>query len=351
MLFKCTNCGVEFSVDPSKVPNPNVRFKCVRCKKGYLVRVDTKDSEVVQQPVSRAAGPLGAGGPAGKPSGIDARQLITNVKDLPSLPFVATKVMELTASPTTGMKEMEEVISMDSALAAKVLRYSNSALYGRAQKIATLNDALVLLGFSTVKTIVIASSVKSILSTPSLGYCAGRKTLWAHCVETAIAARLLAARKQRELIEEAFVVGLLHDIGKSVVETKLPGMVQQIVSIRRTSGQTFEEIERKVLGIDHSQIGAALCRKWNFPEILEKGILYHHRPGLNKKLPVLSHLAMVADTISYHLALPTVKRLTNVEKILQLESSQFFGIEPKELEALVAETEETVQRDRKIFEM
>ena len=357
MLFKCDHCGVEFDADPSKIPNPKVKLKCISCKIGHLGCVSPAGDSGVK-PVARAAeasAPLTAekgGGPTKLASNLDeTKKMLTQVKELPSLPFVGTKLMELTASPNTTMRQMEELILKDSALASKVLKYSNSALYGRAGQITTMRDALVLLGFSTVKTIAIASSVKSMHSSDVHGYSAAGKTLWAHSVETGICARLLAKRKRKELMEEAFIVGLLHDIGKSVIETKLPGAVQNLVALKKGSELTFEEIEQKVLGIGHSELGAILCRKWNFPEILEKAIRHHHNPNANKSEPILSHLACVSDAISYHLSRPPDKQAESEANILALGSSAFLHLDQKTFLEVVAETQETVERDKKTLDL
>ncbi len=349
MLFKCNHCGIEFKADPSKItPNPKVKFKCIKCRIGHLVCVSAAGASGIKPVSTAAAAAPRATAKGGSPASLDdARKMLTQVKELPSLPFVATKLMELTALPTTTMKQMEDVILKDSAVASKVLKYSNSALYGRAGQITSMTDALVLLGFSTVKTIVIASSVKSMHSSGVRGYSAAGKTLWAHSVETGIAARLLAKRKKKQLVEEAFIVGLLHDIGKNIIETKLPGAVRNLIALKKSGELTFEEIEQRVLGISHSELGAILCHKWNFPDVLEQAILHHHNPNANKKEPILSHLARVSDAISYHLSTHPDKQPQSEADILELDSSAFLELDRETFLEVVEETQETVERDRK----
>jgi len=354
MLFKCDHCGVEFNADPSKIPNPKVKFKCVKCKIGHLVCTSAAGASRTKPVTTSAAAAAAPRAPAkgGIPASLDdAKKMLTQIKELPSLPFVATKLMELTASPTTTMKQMEDVILKDPAVASKVLRYSNSALYGRAGQITSMTDALVLLGFSTVKTIVIASSVKSMHSSTARGYSAAGKTLWAHSVETGIAARLLAKRKKKQLVEEAFIVGLLHDIGKSVIEAKLPGAVRNLIALKKGGELTFEEVEQRVLGINHSELGAILCRKWNFPDVLEQAILHHHSPNNNKKEPILSHLAKVSDAISYHLSSQPTMRDQSEADILELPSSEFLELDRETFLEVVQETQETVEMDRKTLDL
>ena len=352
MLFRCQNCGTEFKADSRKVPNPNVKFRCIKCKVGFLVHVREKgeasDAATAGKTAQTAARTSSTAAPAGP---AQARLTLTKVKDLPSLPFVATKVMELTSSPNTTMKQMEEVILKDPALATKVLRYSNSALYGRAGQISSLTDALVLLGFSTVKTIVIASSVKSMHSSRSQGYLAAGKNMWVHSVETAIAARLFARLVDKKQMEETFVAGLLHDIGKSIIESRLPGTGQQMMSLLKDSDETLEEIERKTLGIAHSELGAVVCKKWNFPELLEKAILYHHDPSKSKKDSNLAHIVALADAISYHLALNPAERQDDATRVQEMPSCNILGIDSKSLAWVIEETQTAVERDKKIFDM
>ena len=354
MLFKCDHCGVEFNADASKIPNPSVKFRCITCKIGQLTCVSGA-GDVGKRPASKVAAGHSAPRTAVKrtvpTSPNEARKMLTQIKELPSLPFVATKLMELTASPTTTMKQMEDVILKDSALVSKVLRYSNSGLYGRAGQITSMTDALVLLGFSTVKTIVIASSVKSMHASNAQGYCAAGKTLWVHSVETAIAARLLAKRKNKALVEEAFIVGLLHDIGKSVIGAKLPDAVRNLIALKKGRELTFEEIENRVLGIGHPELGAILCRKWNFPDILEKAIHHHHNPSANKKEPILSHIAQISDAISHYLSMPPEEQPEREAEILELDSSSFLELDRETFLEIVRETQETVERDRKSLDM
>ncbi|MBN1592770.1 MAG: HDOD domain-containing protein [Candidatus Coatesbacteria bacterium] len=354
MLFRCDHCGVEFHADPSKIPNPNVKFKCIKCKIGQLTFVPKEgDSEQDSEEREAAIRPGTKKDPkrAIPTNPNEARKMLTQIKELPSLPFVATKLMELTALPTTTMKQMEEVILKDSALVSKVLRYSNSGLYGRAGQITSMTDALVLLGFSTIKTIVIASSVKSMHAPNARGYCAEGKTLWAHSVEAAVAARLLAKLRNKALVEEAFIVGLLHDIGKSIIGIKLPDVVRNLVALRKGNELTFDEIEIRILGIGHSELGAILCKKWNIPDILEKAIFHHHSPNLNKKEPFLSHVAMISDAISYYLSTPSVDQPEREAEILELESSKFLELDRDSFRDIAIETQETIDRDRKNLDL
>ena len=355
MLFRCNHCGSEFQADPHRIPNPKVKFKCSKCKVGQLALASDAAASADMRPAAGPVTPRTAVKPAVKTtapsSPQEAKKMLTQVKDLPSLPFVATKVMQLTTSPNTTMRQMEEVILRDSALASKVLKYSNSALYGRSGQITSMTDALVLLGFSTVKTIVIASSVKSMHSSAGHGYSVAGKTLWAHSIESGIAARLLARQKRKDLVEEAFIVGLLHDIGKNVIESKLPGYVRELIALKKKGDLTFEEIEEQVLGINHSELGAILCSKWNFPEVLEKAIRFHHHPSSNKKEPILSHLACVSDAISYYLSTPPISQPQNEADILELESSAFLGLDGDTFQETVKEVQETVERDRKTFDL
>jgi HD-like signal output (HDOD) protein len=182
------------------------------------------------------------------------------VDDLPSLPAVAQEVLALLSDPSTKPERLQSSLSRDPALSLQVLRISNSAYYRRGREITSLADAIVLLGFKTVQSLVMSSAVHRVLS--SAGGIASQ--LWEHCFAVGAACREVAALNGAKMLakEEAFMVGLFHDVGKGVIATKFPGIYNSGLS---AAGETEQ------IGFNHAELGGVL---------LEEECLLHPIQGL-----------------------------------------------------------------------
>lgn len=202
----------------------------------------------------------------------ELEKMIMTAGDLPTIPVVATKVMQLIESETATAEELAKIVASDPAVAARVLKISNSSFYGCQRQIQTLSHAIVVLGFATLKSLVVAASVKQVYQPYGLT----EKMLWEHSFGAGLAARIIAAETRLVSVEEAFLGGLFHDIGKTIMNTidreKYQGIMQRCFN----DGITSEEAEREVYLYTHSEVGGLVIKKWNFPDILMYAVLKHH---------------------------------------------------------------------------
>lgn len=191
--------------------------------------------------------------------------------------------MRLIDDPRASTRDFERVIMQDAALASKVLRMANSAYYGGNGRITTLSRAIAVLGMNTVRTIVMALSFHAMVHARQRKSRFNRQEYWRHSLATAIASRVLARLKRSKWDEEIFLAGLLHDIGKLIADQFLPEENDVFISriLEFTSINTDEvlELEAKVLGTTHPQLGGYAAEKWNLPLMLQAAITYHHRPA------------------------------------------------------------------------
>lgn len=192
--------------------------------------------------------------------------------DLPTIPVVAIKVMELIESDTATAQELAKIVSSDPAVAARVLKISNSSFYGCRRQIQTLSGAIVVLGFSTLRSLVVAASVKQVYKPYGLT----EKMLWEHSFAAGLAAKIIANRTRAANEEEAFLAGLFHDIGKIIMNTLDRAKFQEVMQHCYNEGISFGQAERGVYPFSHDEVGAYVIKKWNFPEILTNAILQHH---------------------------------------------------------------------------
>jgi len=228
------------------------------------------------------------------PQNVSLEKLIMLTGDLPPMPKVAKKIMELVNDPATSASTLQNVISRDQSLSGHIMKIANSALYSRSRKIETLSDAIVMLGFNSIKNISIMSSTRNLLKFTRKGKVVGLKDklTWEHSVGTAIAGRIIARRTEKRFAERAFMGGLLHDIGKMVLLQKVTDVFDSIIEEVYNTGRHFREVEKEKLGFDHAEIGALLVKKWNLSEELEKAIRLHHdiKPEMKVDTPLVYYI-------------------------------------------------------------
>ncbi len=223
--------------------------------------------------------------------------IVEAVNDLPALPHVVVKVMELTEDPDATAQDINAALSQDQSMTAKVLRMANSAFYGFPRRIATVTDATVFLGFKTVRSIVMAASVSDILSQEVAGYALAPGELWRHSQSVAMAARFVAKKAKYGMVDVAYTAGLLHDIGKVILNDNLKEAYHEVVEKVMADNIPFMEAENEILGFNHANVGARIAEKWNLPTELVEAIAFHHSPDNARENLRLTSIVHVADAL------------------------------------------------------
>lgn len=229
---------------------------------------------------------------------LSIKDILKKVDELPALSHVTFKVLKLTNNPKTSVTDLADTITQDQVLTIKVLRMANSAYYGYTRKIFSINEAVIILGFSAVRNLVLAASVNKVMTKEFDGYYLSKGELWKHSMATAIIARALAKKVEPNLSDQAFMAGLLHDIGKIILDTYMKNLFQQVIEKVNTEHIPFMDAERLIIGFDHAEVGSQIGEKWNLPEELVESIAKHHNPSEAKINPKLTGLIHVADALS-----------------------------------------------------
>ncbi|MBZ0269819.1 HDOD domain-containing protein [bacterium] len=203
-----------------------------------------------------------------------------NVNDLPTLPHVVSQILEKTRNADASLDEIVSLIATDQALVSTILKLVNSAFYGFSRRITTLKQAITLLGFRSVRNIVVNAGVVGVFRKRTFNN-QYRFRLWDHSVACAVAARILAKPAGYKSKEEAFTAGLLHDIGKVVIDQYAPKDSAAIMK-RVDAGMTACEAEMEVVGADHTQIGSMIAERWKLPRSLCWVIEHHHEPDSDR---------------------------------------------------------------------
>jgi putative nucleotidyltransferase with HDIG domain len=207
------------------------------------------------------------------------QHIVDSLGQIPALPSVVSRLLQIINNPRANANAAANYIEKDVGLTSKVLKLANSAYYGIPNTINNIHSAVVLLGFDTIRSIVLSASVMKMFptarNTPSIF---DRRSLWKHNLETALIARILARRYSYLGVdsEAMFSAGLLHDIGKLVLHQSIGEEYEELLKKASSTARSLAEIEMEEFGIHHGQLGAMLLEKWAFPESLNQMVKGHH---------------------------------------------------------------------------
>ncbi|HEU4375140.1 MAG TPA: HDOD domain-containing protein [Telluria sp.] len=232
-------------------------------------------------------------------SAIGLEQIVANVRDLPTLPLIVTELISTFGQADVSTGELAAKVSKDQALTAKTLRLANSSFYGLQCKVRTIEQAIAVLGFDSVRALVTSAGI--IGNFQGAGGAFDFAAFWRHAVGTALCAKGLA-RIAGCNQEFAFVSGLLHDIGRLVLVTGFPEWYADVAAQRAATDCDMIEAERAVLGLDHTTVGRALAQHWKFPELIQRAIANHHAP-MTADLGDIPSVVHVADAMVHALDL------------------------------------------------
>ena len=219
--------------------------------------------------------------------------VLSKVRTFPSLPMIVHKITELVNTPETSAKDIEAVIAKDQVLTGKLLRLVNSPFYGFPQKVTTISRAVGIIGFEALRNLIFSSSVINLFRSEGSEIFRPAE-FWKHSVGTALAAKELARHLGEKQVEEFFVGGLMHDIGKLVHEEYFGDPFRQACSLAIRNDMLLLQAEQEVLHFTHDQTGGLLLKQWNLPLKVVAMVRFHHQPtqaGECQKEAGVIHLA------------------------------------------------------------
>ncbi|MBQ7217618.1 MAG: HDOD domain-containing protein [Synergistaceae bacterium] len=206
-------------------------------------------------------------------------RIISKMQDIKSFPQFVLETMRKLNDPESNAADVAKSLSRDEGLVLRILKLANSAAYGMTRKISNISEAIALLGYKSVSNIVLAATVYSSMDKGLSGYALDRGELWRHSLMVAYTARELAKITEKVTAEDAYVGGLLHDIGKVILNDYVRFGYGIIVKMVEEKHIPFTEAEVQVLGFDHAAIGEILISKWDMPESYRTVVAYHHKPN------------------------------------------------------------------------
>ncbi|UCD34514.1 MAG: HDOD domain-containing protein [Nitrospiraceae bacterium] len=282
---------------------------------------------------------------------LSREDLIAKAGDLNVLPFVAKKLLEAVSDHNVTIETLCSIIEKDQTIAARVLKISNSALYGLRQEVTSLNQAVMVLGLRTIRSLVLSVSTKSLYRTFGMT----EKMMWEHSVGAAVASRLISADFGNEMKEVAFTGGLMHDLGKIFMNNETPKAFSQTMMNIYNEHMDSIEAEKDVYGFIHPEIGAAVVRKWGLSPMTAEIIAHHHLQDTS--LESIREPVAAKGVATVHLANHVCKvlgigyRTPDASIVLHdLPSARFLGINKDRMESLAAQTGDMFASEKSLFD-
>ena len=206
-------------------------------------------------------------------------QLVRRAESLPKLSDASARLIPVISDPTSTLQQIVDVIRFDQTVTTELLRLCNSACFGLPRPITSIDDAVRFVGTAKLMQLVMVAHTHALLGPEQAGYGLPPGALWRHSVGVALACQILA--EQLGMAEKglSFTVGLLHDIGKIVLNENIGAEYASIVRLVNQERISFLEAERRALGITHAEVGELVARRWGLPDPIPCCIRYHHEPS------------------------------------------------------------------------
>jgi len=287
--------------------------------------------------------------------GKDWREIVAWVGDLPPMPQVASRAISMVENPDTTAKELSDLLSSDAALAARVLKIANSAMFSRQREISTLNQAIMIIGFKALKGIIVAAALRQM----NRKFAALERMVWENSMATAMSSTMIAKFLKKPYHEEIFLLGLLHSLGQIVLmarpETNKE-YTQILAAIKKTQCD-FAVGEQNQFGFAHPLIGALVAKKWNFSTETCQVILHYRDTitGSKPESPLEERTAVVqlADMIAHKANIGSPEgypdQMAAMKQVALYVGFSAEGLEEKLLE-LAQDTKKRFEAERSIYD-
>ncbi|MEI7473445.1 MAG: HDOD domain-containing protein [bacterium] len=238
------------------------------------------------------------------------KNLIETMPNLPSMPNIVSEALNIIEDPKSNINKLSEVISKDISITTEILKLVNSAYYGFPAQITSINKAMALLGFSKVKSLIMSVAVKPMMMST------GGKSLWEHSVRCAVGSEILAKSLGKSDTDEAFIMGLLHDIGKTVLEIYNKDASKEITRLVGLGADRLAA-EKMIFGFQHTEIGEQLVQKWKLPSLIGSSVKYHHEPQNSDNITMVGCVYVAdktcQDLLKYPILDPDITEIFDFE--------------------------------------
>ncbi|MCF6206030.1 MAG: HDOD domain-containing protein [Sulfurovum sp.] len=278
----------------------------------------------------------------------DFSTIVSSMGDLPPSPLVASKLLELLRKPETSVRELVTTLSLDPAVSARVLKMANSVYYNQQRQVTTVERAIIITGQNTLRNMVFDSSLRNAKRTYGLL----ERRLWENSLASAVSCRLIARSAGGYDPEEAYLAGLLHHVGKTVMINRDKNRYRDVQRVVDAGEGELIDVERGLFSFSHGMVGAALLDHWNFPDALISATHHHHDfEGLADDEPEMYTLCSIinlADGFCRYFGFGYPHPDREIELPL-LPGALALELNPIEIDVLLPQVEEAFSRERGLF--
>jgi len=268
---------------------------------------------------------------------ISPRDLLKGYVEVSSLPMIHLRLEEAINNQNKSMSDIAKVIREDPGLTARLLRIVNSAFYNFPSKIETISQAVTIVGTQQLSALALATSVMKMFKGMPQNL-VSMDSFWRHSIACGLAARMIGTFRRETKPERFFVAGMLHDIGRLIMYTKLPDVSREILDTAAKQQTILYEEERAKLGFTHAVVGGILLQTWKLPTSLEEIVMYHHNPKAATRYPMETAMVHVADIVVHSMGLGTSGEL--FVPPMDTDAWDKLGLSP----SVLASVEEQVDR-------
>lgn len=266
--------------------------------------------------------------------------VVNRISELPTLPFMYKRIAALTDNPRTNAADMAKVISEDQVLTGKLLKLVNSPFYGFSQKISTVTRAVVIIGINALKNLVLSTSVISTFKGKRSKFF-DHERFWEHSYGVALTSKIIARHARLKNLEEVFVAGILHDIGKLVHSLYLGDDFKKVMEVANIQNVLISKAEKDVLGFSHADTGYMLLRRWKLPVKIGMIVQHHHQPPLSRNYHKETAVIHLADILTRAMMIGWSG--DNVIPRLYKESWEELELSLKDIELILEEVEDELE--------
>jgi len=283
----CPHCNKEYTIreETLKAYSGTVSIPCPSCGKAFPIVLEPGCANTPKDAGTTATG--------------DAlkQRIFKTLKDLPPMPQVAEKARKVIADPKSSFGDLARVIESDQGIVTRVLKMANSPYYGLSGNVSSVQHASVVLGTKTLMELLNLACSSEILGQTLQGYDLAAGDLWMHSLAVANGSQLIARRVSPSLEQDAFAAGLIHDVGKIILDPYIQERKPEFQSFVNRGDETFLSAEKNILGFDHAELASEVCARWQIPGHITKSIRYHHDPSPSGQ-DTLSYIVHLADAVA-----------------------------------------------------
>lgn len=353
MNFTCDSCHNDYTIADDKLPSGKIlAFPCPDC--GARIELDLRGDKAGKVPQSRKSQtptpeppPEGATDEPGSAEDLKNR-ILQNLAELPPMPQVVFKAHAIMDDPDSDARQVAELIETDQAIATKVLKLANSAYYGLSGKVSSIQHASVVLGYKALRELITLAGTSSLLGSKLYGYDMDSGTLWRHSMTVAFGSKIIAHRQSPELENDAFSAGLIHDVGKLVLDRLVLNRKSRFDEYLASGDKSFLSAENRILGFDHAEIGYEICLRWQIPEKLATAIRYHHQMPAEVRDQLAVIVAMANNIAVMGEALSMVGQIENgIDAVMYMADDDLMaglGLAHEDIGAIMNEALEAVAK-------